>query len=295
MAEISDFQEKTISTSIKISAPQNTLTAQYINCFWLWETARAQSLSGLIAPDAQVEFVFHFREPWRMGVHNSAHYRRQPMAFAYAHKKGALCFDAEAESSFVAFRCAPPAAYYLLGMPLDNLWDQIIPLDQVWGRRLRDLMRRLEPLEPASRLTFLEAWVEEQLAPASDMIAAVSMLINRLLANGGQAAIDETARCAGVSLRTLERWFQNYAGASPKQFQLIGRASGALNLLRAGASASTAEIANLTGYYDQAKMCRALKSLTSMTPSEIRLTPTIYCTDFSCAADRYGEKRQDVI
>ena len=278
-----------------IRAPKNGRAAHYINCLWSWETGGAEALSGLIVPDAQVEFVFHFRDPWRMRVYNGSPYKHQPAAFAYAHKKGALCFDARTESSFVAFRCAPPAAFHLLGFPLDNLWDQVIPLEQIWGARLDDLMRRLAPLDTAGRLVFLEAWVEEQLAPASDRIAVVATLTNRLLTNSGEEAIGDTAKRAGISLRTLERWFQRYAGAPPKHFQLIGRAAGAVNLLRARASTSTAEIACLTGYYDQAKMCRALKSMISMTPTEIRRTPAIHCTDFSGAESRGGGKRQAVI
>lgn len=90
--------------------------------------------------------------------------------------------------------------------------------------------------------------------------AAVATVADRLIATHGTERIDEAARAAGISERTLRRRFAVAVGLSPKTFARVRRLRRACVLsLEAGArlAATSAE----AGYADQAHLSReALES-----------------------------------
>jgi AraC-like DNA-binding protein len=84
----------------------------------------------------------------------------------------------------------------------------------------------------------------------------------------GDVTIEQLARHAGLSERTLQRWFVNWVGAGPKQLLRVLRIREAVR--RARGASSLAEVAAELGFADQAHLSREMSSLWGTSPGRLR-------------------------
>lgn len=81
--------------------------------------------------------------------------------------------------------------------------------------------------------------------------------------------IDELARIAGMSLAQFERGVGRALGVQPKQFVQRLRSDYAASLL-VNTDRSIAEIASMSGYYDQSQFTRMFRAATGLAPGAYR-------------------------
>ncbi len=96
-------------------------------------------------------------------------------------------------------------------------------------------------------------------------------LVSALAAPGGTVA--SVARSAGVTPRSLQRWFRAHDYPPPLFWQLLGRARRAALALHNGDT--LAGIAGDAGYSDQPHMTRALRYWFGLTPARIARDPAL--------------------
>ena len=149
------------------------------------------------------------------------------------------------------FSLAPLAARALLQMPLSEVADRIVPL--------QDFARSL-----ASRLT--EAATGARGLPEANSSDPCLCVAEGLLHAG--ASVQITASAAGLSCRQLERRFSRELGISPKTYSRIARFRRALLELKRGhpLAATAAE----AGYADQSHFTRDCHAHAATTPAALR-------------------------
>ncbi len=94
---------------------------------------------------------------------------------------------------------------------------------------------------------------------------AINYLNNNLT---GQPTVSETARFCNVSLASLKRTFEKYAGIGVHQYLLKLKIKVAMDLLESGESVST--VSERTGFNNQSYFSKAFKRETGKTPSEYK-------------------------
>jgi AraC-like DNA-binding protein len=172
--------------------------------------------------------------------------------------------------SFVQFSFQPAAARAVFGVPLHELVDRVVPIDELWGRAGRELLDALAPLEGRSRalVAALESSLLRRLdraKPAADaeLVRQAACALER--GAGATTGILALAKRLGAGERALRQSFREHIGISPKRYARIARISRVVS--RAG-SMGWAHLAAEHGFYDQAHLNAEFRALLGVTPGD---------------------------
>lgn len=162
----------------------------------------------------------------------------------------------------------PGGAYPFFGVPVGELADRVVRLDDVWGTGATALCDRLLAAPPSDRVPLLERALVDRLrrAPFEPASALVARAAARMLGGGPAASIAEVARGLGVSERHLRRTFHATVGIGPKRYARIVRFQRALALGR-GSRRTWTDVAREVGYFDQAHLIADFRDLAAASPA----------------------------
>jgi AraC-like DNA-binding protein len=158
-------------------------------------------------------------------------------------------------SRMVGVRFAPGAAHAVLGVPLDAVRDQRVPLGELSGPWSEELAERVV-LSDRPELALATAVQQRITAPPDATAAAIA---RRLEFDTGPGVVSRLAADLGLSERQLQRRCRAAFGYGPKTLQQVLRFQRALRLARAGGR--LADVAAVVGYADQAHLARDTRRL----------------------------------
>ncbi len=162
-------------------------------------------------------------------------------------------------------------AVAFLGLPLSEARDQLVELDQLWGRDGAVLRERLlEAREPKAKLQVLETVLLERLARAQQPDPAIQLAACAL--ERGIPVSEVTSRL-GLLPKTFVRRFRRHMGLEPKRFSRVRRLQRVLRAMNAANSVDWAALAAEHGYADQAHLIHDFRALTGIAPSAYRPSP----------------------
>ncbi|MEU8148042.1 helix-turn-helix domain-containing protein [Nonomuraea sp. NPDC048901] len=187
----------------------------------------------------------------------------------------------------VTVRLRPGTARPLLGVPLSELVDQVVPLRDLWGVRADRLAEELTGMVTESDwaervMARLEAAFLDRLAAQSPadldragLVGAAAALLSAgaaldrgdLVGVAAAPPVVAVARELGVSERHLRNLFTGGVGVPPKRFARISRVRGVLARVCREEGASLAAEA---GYYDQSHMTAEFRAVMGVPPSAYR-------------------------
>jgi AraC-like DNA-binding protein len=163
---------------------------------------------------------------------------------------------------------SPLGAYRLLGMPMSELADTVIGLEQLARPGWRDLGERLagEASWP-DRFQLLERAVADLARnhPVED--PEVGWAWRALAGSHGNVPIGRLAAEVGWSRRHFAARFRQQVGLTPKSAAQLLRFSRALSML--SGSRPISEVAAEAGYADHSHLVREFRRLTGSTPSQL--------------------------
>lgn len=165
---------------------------------------------------------------------------------------------------WAGLRFRPGAGGAALGLPLEAVRDQRVPLEEV----RRDLAERLPgDLTPAEALGRLGA-VAAELAAAGPPDPAVRAAARRLARP--EARVEALAAELGLSERQLRRRCLAAVGYGPKRMQRVLRLQAYLARAdAAGPEADLAWLAVVSGYADQTHLTRECTELAGLAPAAL--------------------------
>ena len=158
-------------------------------------------------------------------------------------------------SRMVGIRFAPGAADAVLGLPLDAIRDQRVPLAELWGPAAEELAERVAVSDRPDAA--LARAIQQRVTAPPDRTAAA--IARQLEFAAGPGVVSDVADDVGVSERQLQRRCRNAFGYGPKTLHRVLRFQRALRLARAGGR--LADVAAVVGYADQAHMARDTRRL----------------------------------
>lgn len=163
----------------------------------------------------------------------------------------------------------PIGAYLFFGMPMSELANRTIPLEDVLGPEAGRIAARLDdtPGWPA-RFDAVEAFIMRRIAASRAPSPAVESAWRRLAGSAGQLRVDDLAGDAGWSRKHLAARFHEEVGLPPKTIARILRFNAARERLASAADRSLADVAHASGYYDQAHFNRDFREFAGVTPGE---------------------------
>ncbi|MFF2652240.1 helix-turn-helix domain-containing protein [Streptomyces sp. NPDC058045] len=173
---------------------------------------------------------------------------------------------------FAGVRFPPGTAPALLGIPAHELRDRRVELTELLpAAEARRLTAGIDaaadtPTAPTARAAAALEHLALQWAAATDPPRPVLGQIVRMLDEG--RSVTDTAHTLGLGTRRLHRHSLAAFGYGPKTLARILRLQRALTHLRNGTPPATT--ATRTGYADQAHLTRELRTLTGLTPAQLR-------------------------
>ncbi len=170
---------------------------------------------------------------------------------------------------FLQFRFQPGAARAVFGVPLHELVDRIVPIEELWGRPGRELLEAVGPLEGSAGgvAKAFEGVVLRRLdrakpAAGADLVRHAARALEK---DAGGNDLRALARRLGAGERTLRQAFHEHVGVSPKRYARIARIRG---VARRAGTMGWAHLVAEHGFYDQAHLNAEFRALLGVTPRD---------------------------
>jgi AraC-like DNA-binding protein len=237
-----------------VAKPHGPL-ALLVDSLWLYQGEAAAHATDVRLPTGEAELIVNLRHG-RVVVSGPA---TRPFLLDTAEQRDTLG---------VVFRVGGAAA--LLGVPLDELRDSVVPLDELWRARADELGERtVDAPSPGAQLATVQDVLSSRLArladpphPASAVAAA------RLAAAPERIRIAELSDELGLSVRRLQQIFRSDVGMTPKAYQRLKRFRRTLIRTDDAIHDGWASFALDHGYYDQSHFIQEFRAHSGLTPSE---------------------------
>jgi AraC-like DNA-binding protein len=163
----------------------------------------------------------------------------------------------------------PIGARLFLGMPVDEITNRTVRLDDMFGAMDRRIVARLEDTPDwEARFDILDAFIADRIGRAQPPCVEVAWAWRRLVETDGKHGIGALAGEIGWSRKHLIARFRDQIGVPPKTAARILRFSRAVRQLERAETARWAAVAYDAGYYDQAHFNRDFREFTGGTPTE---------------------------
>jgi AraC-like DNA-binding protein len=177
---------------------------------------------------------------------------------------------------FLGVHFTPVGLYRLVQKPMTAFADCILPLADhlTWYEELREQLH--SALSAEERIRILETLIAKNLLPETLPLRSVAAAAALICNSNGSAALPKVAREVGMSERTMQRYFSEYVGVSPKTFARIARFNGVTRLMETEPSLNWQKILLEAGYFDAAHFAHDFKGITGKTPSEYYAGKTEY-------------------
>ena len=167
----------------------------------------------------------------------------------------------------VVFR--PGGTREFFDVPADAFYNDVVPLEQVWGADaawLRDRLR--DAPTPAEKFRVLDAVLLRRRSERRQLHAAVRHALGRFGHDAHIRSVLEVTKETGVSRRHLAQLFRQQVGITPKLYCRVHRFQRVVQRISAGAAVDWADVALAGGYCDQAHFSNEFRDFSGMTPGD---------------------------
>lgn len=181
---------------------------------------------------------------------------------------GAFEFSYPAWTRSVGVHLKPWGLAPFMSVPVAELCDRPVTLEQVWGRRaVAELRDRLASAGgPQEMLTLLEDELMRRLCETAGL-GLVRHTSKVIAGAGGAVAIGDLSVAAGVSSTHLAQRFKELIGVTPKRLARTYRFTATVFAIDPAGPVDWGDLAARAGYFDQAHFGHEFRAFTGLTPS----------------------------
>jgi AraC-like DNA-binding protein len=215
-----------------------------------------------------VPLIISFGDPFAIGLGRLPGRNDSYGSFAAGLYGGPVVIDSFGSSCCIQVNFTPPGAYRFFGLPMHELADRMVALDDIHGSEVITLRDRLgEEQEWEQRFDLIEAFIQPRLAASKDPSSATAWAYAELLRSGGTERVETIAGKLEWSRKHLAAKFHAEIGLAPKTVSRMARFNRAIRLARRRSDDSWAGIAAECGYADQAHLVREFVEFAGETPT----------------------------
>ena len=238
------------------------------------ETAAPAPVLRQEVPSVSVPLIVNFGARWKIGDNASGPADLRDSFVAGVYERSTFV-EAEGAAQCVQVDFTPIGAHLFFGVPMHELSNRIVDVEDVLGRD-RNLVERLEDARSwRARFGLLDTVIASRLAAARRPAPEIVWAWRALVHANGAVRVSTLAEKVGRSRRHLLFGFREHIGVGPKTAARIIRFSRAVELLGHEHRSPLVELAQECSYFDQAHMTREFREFAGTTPREFaaRLIP----------------------
>ncbi len=231
-----------------------------------------RALSGQVEMAALVvPLIISFGAPFNIALGRPPEASDTYGSFTAGLFAGHVVIDSCGAAECIQIDFTPLGAYRFFGLPMRELANRMVTLDDLGDRDIAGLRQRLwnEP-DWNTRLDHAEDFVTERLRRNTPSDPAMTWAFDQISASKGTLRIEKLAERLDWSRKHLARRFQSEFGLPPKAIARMIRFHNALDTARTESEADWAEIAAACGYADQAHLTREFVEFSGTTPNRWR-------------------------
>jgi AraC-like DNA-binding protein len=170
----------------------------------------------------------------------------------------------------IVFR--PGGARSFFDAPASDFFNLPVPLDSVWGSRLRHLHDRLQDAVSVSEKfgvlqSFLLHAVARDGGRRRDLHPTVHQALEEFRGSLHTRSVVEAAAHSGLSRRRLSQLFREQVGMTPKMYCRVRRFLRVAHQIASAGPVEWADLALAGGYSDQAHMIHEFQEFAGLTPT----------------------------
>ncbi|MCA9844881.1 MAG: helix-turn-helix transcriptional regulator [Dehalococcoidia bacterium] len=190
--------------------------------------------------------------------------------FVAGLSRGPALVESNGSQAGVQVNLTPLGAYHIFGVPMSEITNQVVKLDDLLGPTGRELIERLrEAVSWDERFDLLDALFSRALAANSPPTEAIAWAWREIAREPGRVSIRQLANEVGWSHKHLIERFRSEVGLAPKVAGRLVRFDRAVQAISPGTRPHWSDIAVAAGYYDQAHMSREFREFARCTPMEL--------------------------
>lgn len=245
---------------------------RYIECLFYmegWVPFRHEKVPPTPALNLQINLgdAFHMVEPDRLSA---------PITLAESWLGGLFGVHHRVDWTpylrLYGARFYPNGAHPFLKFPLSDVYNQIVPLDAVWGQWATELRERLHAAPSFhAGLLLLERVLRDRLRDSSKTTHEqniVQCAIAAIRRDHGTVSIREVSDHIGISQNHLGTLFKRVVGTSAKELARIYRFQQVLRTMNRTTALEWTQIAQHSGYYDLSHLNKEFVAFTGQSPTD---------------------------
>jgi AraC-like DNA-binding protein len=243
--------------------PTNAL-APFIKCFWYLERDYKQFGPGeVIWAKGDVELLFHFGARYINSKNEII-----SCSFLIGPLTNYINLTSFGNIRLVGARFHPGGFAPFFRISMNSLRNQIVPLSDLIGRNAEILEERLFEASLEDSISVLQHFLLEKLHTVS--YHPISELAKWVEKENGMVPLQNIEQLTGLSLRQIERKFNEFVGFSPKKMATIYRFNAAREHLRKHPEMDVMDLAFHYGYYDYSHFSKDFRKYLGITPIEFK-------------------------
>jgi AraC-like DNA-binding protein len=175
--------------------------------------------------------------------------------------------DTAEQASVLGVAFMPGGAAPFLRMPAREVRDLHVSLEDIWGVDARGLRERLIEAGPDERFAILEGWLLQHARGDLTGHPAVTYALTEFAGVPHTRTVSEVTDRVGLSQRRFIELFDEEVGLTPKLYCRIQRFQHAIRRVHRSEDVDWADLAAMSGYYDQSHMIRDFQEFSGLNPS----------------------------
>jgi AraC-like DNA-binding protein len=255
--------------------PDGPLSA-FVDYLWYMESPSPLGGNELSLPDGSVDLIIDLSSAQKVPMANASHERLllDPVFVCGPHSRPfVICNTPETRVIGVHFKIG--GAYPLLGWPLNQLLNVMLPMDSIWGSMAGELREELLDLTNVDDMfRMLSRRLMNLAANRLPIHPAVQYAIEQLDIGEQTGHIQLLVDRIGMSHRRFIELFKRETGYTPKSYSRIRRFQSVLKTM--GSSPNDIDWSDLalgSGYYDQSHFIKDFRAFSGLSPSAYEPIP----------------------
>ena len=251
--------------------------SKFVRLLWYFEGYESGHTKERILPSGTIEIVINLKED-ATRVYDPRDPRKclrsRGIAIAGVMTEYGI-IDTDETMHVIGVHFAPGGGFPFFKLPISELQDVHLSLDELWGSAANSLRERiLEAPSVETKFDVLEAALLERML-SFEYHRSVEFALQEMHGKNAQT-VAELVEKIGISSRRFIQIFSNQVGLTPKLFSRVLRFQRVVQQIGGAGEIELADVAVDCGYFDQAHFIHDFKGFAGICPTEYLANRTMH-------------------
>jgi AraC-like DNA-binding protein len=239
--------------------------APFIRAFWYAYAPVVEHSRERILPSGCLEVILNLASDHLMDCSEGGPDQPNAPALIVGARSVYEIVDTADMASLIGVQFRPGGFSAFAADRADQITNQTLPLEDLWGASVHDLRDTLRELaSPRARFNFLQEFFLLRLKSQHRLHSVVDYALRQLAVDRRSSSVREIAASTGLSERRFSQIFREQVGFSPKGWHRLQRFQRAVKQLHAGVDMPWAELALECGFYDQSHFANEFRAFSGI-------------------------------